>query len=72
MTTGWQPIEKAPRDGSLMLLCCVGWPHSELRGEPWPIKVGGYWKGRWEIFGASWAPTHFMPLPAPPGEGERG
>jgi uncharacterized protein with PIN domain len=36
------------------------------RTAPVPIKVGGYWDGRWNVFGASWEPTHWMPLPAPP------
>lgn len=62
----WQPIETAPKDGTLVLLCCVGWPHSVLRDEPWPIKVGGWWKSHWDIFGASWEPTHWMPLPEGP------
>lgn len=62
----WQPIETAPRDGALLLLACSNWPHSEVLGKPVPIKVGGYWDGRWNVFGASWEPTHWMPLPAPP------
>jgi hypothetical protein len=61
----WQPIETAPKD-RLLLLCCVGWKPSEAKGEPWPVKVGGWWNGVWNIFGASWRPTHWMPLPAPP------
>jgi hypothetical protein len=63
---GWQPIETAPKDGRLMLLTCVGWPPSEIRGEPWPVKVGGYWDGKWNVFGASWAPTDWAVLPSAP------
>ena len=63
---GWQSIETAPKDGTLVLLSCVGWPHSIIRHEPWPIKVGGWWKTRWDIFGASWEPTHWQPLPPAP------
>lgn len=61
----WQPIATAPKE-ELVLLACVNWPHSIARGEPCPRKVGSYWNGRWEIFGASWEPTHWMELPEPP------
>lgn len=66
--TEWRPISEAPKDGTLLLLCCVGWPPARLRGEPWPMKVGGWHETGWYIFGASWAPTHFMTLPQPPTE----
>lgn len=34
----------------------------------WRIKVGGIDRdtGRWWIPGASWTPTHWLPLPKPP------
>lgn len=58
---GWMPIETAPKDGNLMLLA------AEFDGPgDWRIKVGGYWQGEWHVFGASWGPTHWMPLPAAP------
>lgn len=59
----WQAIDTAPKD-DLVLLSCVGWPAA--RGGKWPVKVGGYWSGGWNVFGASWKPTHWMPLPSPP------
>ena len=61
----WQPIETAPKGGELVLLSDVGWPHATRRGGA-PVKVGGWWDERWNIFGASWKPTHWMPLPEPP------
>jgi hypothetical protein len=61
----WQPIETAPRD-CLLLLSDTTWYAIKHRGEPAPVKVGGWWDGRWNIFGASWQPTHWQPLPAPP------
>lgn len=69
----WQDISTAPKDNSGMLLACIDWPHSTLRGKPVPIKVGGWdMEGkRWHIFGASWSPTHWMPLPAPPSPSRR-
>lgn len=58
----WQPIETAPKDGSLVLLCLS--PH---RGYlECPRKVGGWWDDKWNIFGGSWCPTHWQPLPTPP------
>jgi len=61
----WQDISTAPRDGSLMLLSDANWPHAAHRGGA-PVKVGGFWHDKWNIFGASWEPTHWMPLPEPP------
>jgi hypothetical protein len=57
----WQDINTAPKD-ELVLLSAVGWHPFK----PSPVKVGGYWDGKWNIFGASWKPTHWMKLPAPP------
>ncbi len=58
----WQDIETAPKDGSLLLLCMS--PHRGYLEVP--MKVGGYWGERWNIFGGSWIPTHWQPLPSPP------
>ena len=60
-STSWLPIDTAPRGGELMLLA------GEMDGPgDWRIKVGGYWNGEWHIFGASWTPSRWMPLPLPP------
>ena len=61
----WLPIETAPKDGSLMLLAAT------MAGPTdWRIKVGGYRNNEWNCFGASWTPTHYMQLPAPPEQKE--
>lgn len=63
----WQRIVTAPRDRLVLL--------AKEFTEPgdWRIKVGGYrhdWHC-WEVFGASWQPTHWMPLPSPPAPTEK-
>lgn len=59
----WQPIESAPKD-RLLLLSRFDWPRA--LGVPAPVKVGGWREREWEIFGASWRPTHWMPIPKTP------
>jgi hypothetical protein len=62
----WQPIETAPRDGTAVLCFRL------LRGQP-DIATAS-WKDYAEAFGGpGWtyaegrhAPTHWMPMPAPP------
>ena len=63
---GWQPIETAPKDGTHIILSCKFLPND------WRIKIGGWRfdKNNWQLFGGSWTPTHWMPLPAAPTEGE--
>ena len=63
--SGWKPIETAPKEGLVLLAAEFDGPGN------WRIKVGyrddgpySFWG--WRIFGASWKPTHWMPLPAPP------
>ncbi|MGT3967621.1 DUF551 domain-containing protein [Klebsiella grimontii] len=34
----------------------------------WRRKVGYWHEGEWVVYGASWTPTHWMPLPAAPQE----
>ena len=58
----WQPIETAPKDEMLLLA-----GEFDCQGD-WRIKVG-YWDEdtkKWKVFGASWTPSHWMPLPDPP------
>lgn len=67
MASDWQLIETAPKDGTRVL---VAWAHrtvatpnptiaTSLREDGWASVTGGVWRG-------SYAPTHWMPLPAPP------
>lgn len=69
----WQPIETAPRDGkdgaeSVLLwtkygiMYCGRW-RDGLTGEPQPHEQA--W--RCDSSGRFASPTHWMPLPAPPG-----
>ena len=63
---GWRKIDGIFPTDRLLLLSAVGWPPAAMRGEPWPVKVGGWWDERWHVFGASWEPTHWRELPEPP------
>lgn len=68
----WQPIETAPKDGTPILVCRVGyqaqqvaavyWDWTFSRRYPWQFLTiaDGHAKG--------W-PTHWMPLPPPPTQG---
>ncbi len=59
----WLPIETAPKDGSLVLLC------NALDGG---MYVGFYERSEWEDISGEMMemligePTHWMPLPEPP------
>lgn len=58
---GWQPIETAKKDGTLVLL----YEHGRI-AEP----ADGHWyetRQAWSIDGWDAHPTHWMPLPEPPG-----
>ena len=59
----WQPIETAPKEAQLLLTAEL-----DCRGD-WRIKTGYYDTGveAWFVWGASWKPTHWRPLPAAPG-----
>ena len=63
--TDWQPIETAPRDGTVVLAYDPNWyryPHPmEYRDGAWSL---------WFHDVGAMRPTHWMPLPEPPGEGE--
>ena len=72
----WQPIETAPKDGSLVLLYRPDaydwgkvtpgkWETQQYSKKPKPywdiwLKIGGISESR------AWVPTHWMPLPEPP------
>lgn len=58
----WQPISTAPKETALLLA-------TEFFGTgDWRIKCGSFYGGEWHVWGASWTPSHWMPLPAAPGE----
>lgn len=68
---GWQPIETAPKDGTEVDL----WGGSDAgeraaRAPDCQWRRGGWYsrgdKGWESLAGISWAPTHWMPRPAPP------
>lgn len=60
---GWLSIETAPKDGTIIILA----GEFDYPGD-WRIKMG-YWDefdNRWYLFGGSWIPKKWMPLPAAP------
>lgn len=71
----WLPIETAPKDGSKFIGLCRGLVYSvrwELYYDKWPHQDGGpTYRGGWSA--ETWdqhmpcSPTHWMPLPSPPG-----
>ncbi len=77
LTTAWQPIETAPKDGTEVLVCCEHpnlyspttgvWAtyHPNSQGvETWRTSaIGGNKMGN---------VTHWMPLPSPPASNEAG
>ncbi|AGK49267.1 hypothetical protein BTI_1952 [Burkholderia thailandensis MSMB121] len=61
--TNWIPVShKLPARGEGVLVA-VQFDHAD----DWRMKVGGLSdEGTWTVFGASWTPSHWMPLPPPP------
>lgn len=66
---GWQPIETAPKDGTLVLAWCVH-PFRRYGGEGYEGPVIAHWTnhndGGWTWYGLTGQFTHWMPLPQPP------
>ena len=64
--TGWQPVETAPKDGTVVLVWTRTGPHLaaylRLRPEGWMEKDGSYLLTE----DTTGLPTHWMPLPVPP------
>lgn len=58
----WRPIETAPKDAVVLLAAEFDCPGD------WRIKCGTWIpeEKAWRVWGASWIPTRWMPLPAPP------
>lgn len=68
----WRPIETAPKDGTWVLLfskvddCGFDW-YAEWCPS---IRTGRYYEDHWfycEEYSIGEKPTHWMPLPPPPG-----
>lgn len=61
MTSEWQPIETAPKDGTPI----IAYPHTDGGGVGlaiWSNMTTGQWRSEYD---REW-PTHWMPLPKPP------
>jgi hypothetical protein len=79
----WQPIETAPKDGTAVLLCWAinaGGKPIDWRTDPTTadvfVQVAAWWAGDndWIVYcsmvrepSLHFKPTHWMPLPPPPG-----
>lgn len=63
---GWISVKDRLPEKGAGVLCAVEFD----RSGDWRIKVGGLLPdpdfNEWQVFGASWTPTHWMPLPAAP------
>ncbi|HBR0907205.1 TPA: DUF551 domain-containing protein [Klebsiella pneumoniae] len=60
----WIPVSERMPDDNSDVLCTA-----EFDGPgDWRRKVGYWHEGKWVVYGASWTPTHWMPLPAAPVE----
>lgn len=59
---GWVACSERMPEWSDDVLCATEFD------EPgdWRKKVGNWHDGKWVIYGGSWTPTHWMPLPAAP------
>ncbi|HEE0054224.1 TPA: DUF551 domain-containing protein [Citrobacter freundii] len=58
----WIPVSERMPEGSEEVLCT-----KEFDGPgDWRKKVGYWHEGKWVVYGASWTPTHWMPLPSAP------
>lgn len=65
---GWQPIETAPKDGTMLLLGGVDFVDTGS----FSVETGLWFDSRgpgyeWEVWGrGELSPTHWMPTPKPP------
>lgn len=80
MKTEWLPIESAPKDGKTSVVLLVNAPmpsvyigsfctHAHDRGNTALDHDRKYWR---DAYGRFSHPTHWMPLPEPPAEKEKG
>ena len=58
----WIPVSERMPDDNSDVLCTAEF---DVPGD-WRRKVGYWHEGKWVVYGASWTPTHWMPLPAGP------
>ena len=78
----WQPIETAPKDGRCILVFVPGdyFPMVGVAGNTGDVYVmrwNSHGEGGWDQWDSyhdldADAPTHWMPLPEPPGPGQEG
>lgn len=59
----WLPIEIAPADGTEILAYMPGF----ALGQMVLYWQDGYWREKANSMGLKYPPTHWMPLPSPPG-----
>lgn len=78
MSGDWQDIATAPRDGTWVLLAGGSINYGWCRDDRPPAVTSQYMDGCWQFawydsgyYGEYETPTHWMPLPSPPREGER-
>lgn len=63
----WRPVENAPEDRVLLVACELDGPGD------WRIKCGYRDNSAltgWKVWGASWTPTRWLPMPAQPRKAE--
>lgn len=58
----WIRVDERMPPEETHVLAAVQFDHAN----DWRIKVGGIHEGKWQIFGGSWTPSHWMPLPEAP------
>lgn len=74
MKAQWHPIETAPKD-SIAILLWPYFPYNDWKGRAPKEVVLGYYTDDEEWYNPeqleTFKPTHWMPLPAPPHEGDK-
>lgn len=64
VTTGWQPIETAPKDGTQIIIAVAGDEYEP--GWAWWSALRRAWFIPNTSIAYQMEPTHWMPLPPPP------
>jgi hypothetical protein len=62
--SNWQPIETAPKDGTIVLGCSGTGDDYEVYEMAWIENVEFTWTD--PHYGGVYGPTHWMPRPRPP------